>query len=138
MNNLMKEIGLTHKKFHCLVKTKCEAMGISSSFRGIIMILSRFGEMSQVELGEKLYLSKPTISLTLKNMEAQGLIQRSQSQEDARIMIVSLTDAGKEVDNKIKSVFDEVELNITNTLSIEEKEQLFMILDKIQKGIECV
>ena len=138
MNNLMKEVGCTTKKFHQLVKNKCELMGINSSFRGIVMILARYGEMSQVELGEKLMLSKPTISITLQKMETQNLIKRTQSKDDARIMVVSLTEDGLLLDQKIKDVFTELEMAISNSLTDSEKEQLIKILNKINQTIESV
>lgn len=138
MNNLMKEVGCTTKKFHQLVKNKCESMGINSSFRGIVMILGRYGEMSQVELGEKLMLSKPTISITLQKMETQNLIKRTQSKDDARIMVVSLTEDGLLLDQKIKDVFTELEMAISNSLTAVEKEQLIKILNKINQTIESV
>ena len=138
MNNLMKEIACTNKKFHMLVKRKCESAGINSSYRGIIMILSRYGDMSQVELGEKLMLSKPTISLTLKNMERDNLIKRIPKEDDARIMVVSLTDDGILLDQKIRSVFDEIEKNISDSLSDDEKDKLMLVLSKIKDQIESV
>ena len=135
MENIMQQIAFTHKLFIKLVKAECEKLGIKSTFRSIIMTLARNGELSQNELGEKLMLTKPTISITLKNMEQLHLIERLTSPLDKRVTIVKLTEDGVKMDNLIKGVFERIEKEIKDSLKEEEQLLLKDVLLKINETI---
>ncbi|UAB80303.1 MarR family transcriptional regulator [Marixanthomonas sp. SCSIO 43207] len=75
-------------------------------------------------LGPKMGMEATSLSRTLKNMEAKGLIQRKPNPEDGRGVLIHLTPFGKEMREFSKNVvlrFDEaVKENIT-----EEELQTF-------------
>jgi DNA-binding MarR family transcriptional regulator len=48
------------------------------------------------ELAELEGLAQPTTTLLVKRLEEQGLVVRDRSGEDQRVVLVSLTDAGRE------------------------------------------
>ena len=123
MYNILKQITMVDKKFHCYVRKECEKLGINQSYHGIIMMLGRFECLSQQALSDKLYLSKPTISITLQKMEMQNIIVRKQDETDARIINVSLTEEGKVLDEKIKSVFASLEKEVA--LALGEDVEVF-------------
>ena len=56
------------------------------------------------EIGEKLLLDNGTLSPLLKKMEQAGLVQRQRSREDERVVVVSLTEAGRALREKAKDV----------------------------------
>ena len=56
------------------------------------------------EIGEKLMLDNGTLSPLLKKMEQAGLVQRQRSREDERVVVVSLTEAGRALREKAKDV----------------------------------
>lgn len=68
-------------------------------------------------LGPKMGMEATSLSRTLKNMEAKGLIQRKPNPEDGRGVLIHLTPFGKEMREFSKNVvlrFDEaVKENIT-------------------------
>lgn len=132
---ILKEITMTSRRFHCYVRRHCEKIGIPSSYHAIIMTLSMNGEMSQQDLVDRLKLSKPTISLTLQKMEQDGYIKRCQSDKDARITLVSLTDEGYKKDEAIKEVFHELENKVSNVLG-DKKDKFLEILNQINDIIE--
>ena len=136
MENVMQQIAFTHKKFMKLVKAECDKLQISKTTRAIIMTLAKNGALSQNELGEKLMLTKPTISLALKNMEQLHLIKRLTSPEDKRVTIVTLTEDGIAMDNLIRAVFAKIEKEIKDALTEVERKNLNEILQKIEKTIE--
>ena len=56
------------------------------------------------EIGEKLMLDNGTLSPLLKKMEQAGLVRRQRSREDERVVVVSLTEAGRALREKAKDV----------------------------------
>ena len=59
-----------------------------------MMALWEHRTLSVKEIGEKLFLDSGTLTPVLKTLEEKGLVERSRSKEDERIVIVSITDKG--------------------------------------------
>lgn len=50
---------------------------------------------SSGELSEKLFLSTPRVASALKSLSKKGFIERNRDENDKRIVIVTITEAGK-------------------------------------------
>lgn len=132
---ILRNISKTSKIFHEYVRSECEKLGIPASFHGVIMNLARSNGQSQLELSNKLMLSKPTISLTLQKMEFLGYIERHQDAVDARITRVYLTELGYSLDNEVRNIFKRIEEKVSNVLSEEKQKQLFEMLNTINNEL---
>lgn len=124
-------INITSKTFKDVMRKKQEAIGIPDGYRMILMILSRLDGAPQQELAKRCCLSKPTVSLTLTNMEASDLIKRVINEKDKRIINVYLTNKGKEMIEKIISLIKETEEEFLKDFSDEEKVALKKLLERI-------
>ena len=91
--------------------------------------------MTQVEIANTVCLKAPTISLTLNQMEQEGLICREKSEEDSRKMLVKLTDKGQSLSNKLRDLYREAEGILTNSLSEEEYDNLTKYLEKMKNAL---
>ena len=69
-------------------------------------------------------------------MENEELIIREKSNLDNRKTIVKLTNKGKSLDNKIKSVFKKYELIMSSILSDKEKENLISYIDRLKNALK--
>jgi DNA-binding MarR family transcriptional regulator len=56
------------------------------------------------ELCEKLMLDNGTLSPLLKKMQTEGYIERTRSKEDDRVVVITLTEAGRALQEKAKDV----------------------------------
>ena len=56
------------------------------------------------EIGEKLLLDNGTLSPLLKKMEQAGYVRRERSREDERVVVITLTEAGRALQEKAKDV----------------------------------
>ena len=126
---------LTSRVFRQLMRLKTEEAGLNETYRPFIMILSRGDGINQLEFSKRLHFSAPSISLTLQKMEQEGFIKREQDEADKRNTIVSLTDKGKEYDNRFKSVLFKVEDEIFEGIPLSEREQANELLLKLIKKI---
>lgn len=62
----------------------------------VLSILVRQQAQQQIVLAEELQVDKATISRTIKQLQAQGLVTRVADPNDGRAMLVSITDAAAE------------------------------------------
>lgn len=65
---------------------------------------SAWSPVSVTQLCQKLMLDTGTVTPLLKRMEHNGLLARSRSQEDERVVLVSLTESGKQLREKAADI----------------------------------
>ena len=67
----------------------------------LIFLLSKEGSLTTSELIEKMDLRPSSMSELLTKLENRGLVTRSQSEDDKRVNIVSLTDKARNIQGRI-------------------------------------
>ena len=101
----------------------------------IVMLVLWEQDMLPVgELCSRLYLDNGTITPLLKKLEAQGYVTRCRSKEDERVVIVCVTDKGRELQQKADSIPEKVGACVK--LSPEEAASLYGLLYKVLNSIE--
>jgi len=69
-------------------------------------VLAHYGEMKISDLSEKLGLSNSTVSGIINRLEKQGLVKRTRSAKDRRVIYVNVT---PEFKRSFQKYFDEAE-----------------------------
>lgn len=95
----------------------------------IMLVLWEEEKISIKELGEKLFLDSGTISPVVKKLVKQGLLEKFRFKEDERIVMVKLTEKGKEIKEEIVEIPEKLYRNFEG-----DKEALFQlkeILDRV-------
>ncbi|QDH23753.1 MULTISPECIES: MarR family winged helix-turn-helix transcriptional regulator [Saccharibacillus] len=70
----------------------------------VLLVLWDCEESSIKELSQVLSLDSGTLTPMLKRMEASGLLERSRSLEDERIVTVRITDKGRELQDRASCI----------------------------------
>ena len=105
----------------------------------VMLVLWEEDAVSVKELGHKLMLDSGTLSPMLKKMEDRELVVRKRLKEDERVVIISLTESGKNL--KVNTV--DIPEQIKCSLEVSDKELRELkalatgLLEKINK-IETV
>ena len=94
-----------------------------------MMVLWEQEETSVKDLGSKLFLDSGTLTPVLKSLETKGYIRRCRSADDERVLIASLTEAGKHLRDRAVCVPDRVEACVN--LSPEDAQTLYTLLYKV-------
>ena len=63
---------------------------------GPLMRLQKFGDMTMAELSRCLSIDAGALTRTFDRLEKKGLVRRERSQEDRRVVLVGLTDEGRD------------------------------------------
>ena len=79
-------------------------LGITYTQYIMFLVLWEEDEISVGELCKRLMLDTGTVTPMLKNTEKQGLVKRVRSEEDERVVIVTLTEEGKALYEKAKDI----------------------------------
>jgi DNA-binding MarR family transcriptional regulator len=81
------------------------------------------------EIGSRLMLDNGTLSPMLKKMEQAGYIVRERSKDDDRVVIISLTQKGRDLKEEAKEIPEKVGSCID--LPVEKAEQLRDLLNEL-------
>lgn len=87
------------------------------------------GPLSVRELGTRLHLDSGTLTPLLKRMEAAGLVTRARDDEDERRVLVSVTDQGWELRDRVADV--PARLADGMGMSADEGRALRSLLEKV-------
>jgi len=82
--------------------------------------------ISVSEIGSRLMLDNGTLSPMLKKMEQAGYIERKRSKDDDRVVIISLTEKGRDLQKKAREIPEKVGRCID--LPIEKAKELYDLL----------
>ncbi|OOM79489.1 MarR family transcriptional regulator [Clostridium sp. BL-8] len=95
--------------------------------QGMIMgLLGHNKKMKVTELSKHLHLSNSTVSGLIDKLEAQEMVIRERSEEDKRVVYVSISPKSEEL---YKSFHKKIEKNIENILSKGNTEELNKIFE---------
>lgn len=111
--NLLREIGLFPGQEH------------------LLMQLWHKDNQSQNCLGKAICLDHSTVAKSVRRLEDSGLVARSQSQKDKRVTIVSLTQAGRDLQSEVLETWGKIEIITTEGLTEQEKFLFVNLLRKI-------
>ena len=93
-------------------------------------------EIFQKNLEKEFDLKRSSVSLLLNNMEKSDLIQRVPVAEDARLKKIILTEKALLLNKNISNAIDSIENKLSDSLTLEEINTFYKVLDKIRNNLE--
>ena len=79
-------------------------LGLTYTQYIVFLVLWEKDALTVGEIGERLMLDNGTLSPLLKKMEQAGYVERRRSQEDERVVVITLTEAGRALQEKAKDI----------------------------------
>ena len=113
-------------------KPLLDPLGLTYTQYIVMLALWERDFLSVNQLGEILWLDSGTLTPLLKKLEGQGLVRRSRSVQDERMLIVEVTDLGWQLQEKAA----EVPLKMAGCLKISADEGRLLqgLLHKIMES----
>ena len=105
------------------------------SARLMLMHLSRHDGATQSELARVTKMKAPTISVALRNMENDGLVERVADGDDGRVTHVYITEKGRRVDGENFARMQQVDAIMMEGVSNEEAEAMLTTLCKMRENL---
>ena len=103
---------------------------------GVLEAVYHLGPMSQKDIGKKILKSGGNMTLVIDNLVKRGLVERNQAEYDRRVMLISLTPAGRAL---IAEVFPrqlEALVEEMRVLTPAEQDELARLCRKLGRGAE--
>jgi len=97
----------------------------------VLEVLLHKGAQPVNAIGEKVLLTSGSITTAVQRLEKKGLVRRERSAEDARVVLVQLTEDGR---NLIDTSFEAHSTNLDqlfDTLDETEREQFAALMRKV-------
>ena len=79
-------------------------LGLTYTQYIVFLVLWEKDGLTVGEIGERLLLDNGTLSPLLKKMEQAGYVRRERSRKDERVVVITLTEAGRALREKAKDV----------------------------------
>ena len=106
-------------RYHAVLRM--EDMELNPSQAGILFILNSHGRLSQRQLAQKIGITPPSMTVTLRKLEELGFIHKEPDEKDQRVIRICLSEAGKECIEKLKAIMEEMEKILFRGFSMEER-----------------
>lgn len=106
-----------------------DALGLTYTQYIVLIVIWEEGTVSVRDLGKRLFLDSGTLTPVLKTLEKIGLITRARSQEDERVLLVTITKAGQALREEALTIPKQMAGCVK--LTREERETLYRLLYKM-------
>ena len=106
-------------------------LGITLPEARLIAAVGAFGPFSVMELARHANLDKSQASRAAEALMRRGLMQRDTSEEDGRLVLVSLTSDGRALYRKVMPIARKWNIDLFDCLDDREKVALSEALDKV-------
>ena len=94
--------------------------------------------ISMSGLANKLGLDTSTLTRNIQKLEKLDLVRRKQDRNDKRILVVYLTDKGRETVEKIDELLLDLNFSMMKYIDLDEQENIPEMLEKLVWAMDCV
>ncbi|MBS1262230.1 MAG: Transcriptional regulator SlyA [Calditrichaeota bacterium] len=91
--------------------------------------------VSLVELSQIMSLAHPSVLRHVDSLEERGLIERTPHPHDRRIKLMTLTDAGREMERHVNRMLTELHREAVRGISNDDLERTFTVLGQVTRNV---
>lgn len=121
----------TYKTFMEIDQRNIRSYGLNTTEFGVLELLYNKGPHPLQQIGEKILITSGTITYVIDKLEKKGMIVRSPSPQDRRVVYAEITAAGKAKMAEILPNHYRKLAKALEGLNEQEKEQAMMLLKKL-------
>ncbi len=133
-NQLCFPLYVASKEVVRLYKPHLDEFGLTYTQYIALMVLWDKESVSVKELSNALYLDSGTISPLIRKLRDKGYVTLNHSVQDERIQMVSITEEGKHLKEKLKDV--PLKMGSCLPLSANDAQMLYSILYRLIGGLK--
>lgn len=123
--------------FRANMRKSCDLDGVMSQHgaRLVLSVLVMGDGIKQRELVNETHLKPPTVSVIIKKMVEEGMVELRADEKDMRVTRVYLTEYGRKTDEQNIQRIRSVDAKGLRGLSEEEKDTLMSLLGRIRSNL---
>ncbi len=127
----MMALGRAHRAWCDHMRSVAYEIGIPESYRTVIMYLSRNPGANQKNIAEFSNKTTAAVNQTVKEMIAEGYVDKETDENDRRYTRLYLTEKGNEAALKIRERLHISDEKIASFITAEKEEEMVKLLDMI-------
>jgi len=112
------------------LENRLKPTGLTPTTWTILMALGEEDPLNQTDLARRTFLDGATITRATDLLEAKGLLERNRDDNDRRVQIVGLTDAGRATCRQTARFGQEINADAVAELKPAERRHLIEYLDR--------
>ena len=101
----------------------------------LLMLLWEREPRSPGEIARELHVEPPTAVKAVARLEEAGLVERARSTDDRRVVLVSLTPAGRALRERVEQIWAELERRTVGDLDAADRARLIELLGTISRNV---
>lgn len=110
-------------------------LGLSAGQELLLMLLWEKEPRTQAELTRAMAIEPPTTSKMISRMATAGLIVRNRSESDRRTVLVTLTEAGRALEDPVNAAWRTLEEDTVGALTPAEQDTLLVLLGRVLESL---
>lgn len=134
MDNTAHQISRVRRLVNEFLLQEMAAVGLEGfvpSYGDLLSQLSHEPAMTMTDLARAIHRDRSTVTTLVKNLAAKGFVELDENPDDLRSRLVSLTDAGNQLQHAFQSISKKLMHTTWQGINPEERAQFLAVLDKI-------
>jgi DNA-binding MarR family transcriptional regulator len=132
--SLIAKIREKSNKFIIREMNNRDIKGLVTSHGDILSALFKNDVLTMKAISEKIERDKSTVTTLVDKLVNLGYVSKQKDLNDSRIILVSLTNKGKQLKSDFEAISKELIATVYKGIKEEEKEQLIKTLEKIKNN----
>ncbi len=124
---------ITHRKF---VLKKSQSFGLYVGQPQVLAYVRHNPGCTQTEIAEYLGVSSASIAFSTKRLQKAGYLMKQVNHLNMRCNKLYVTREGEDVLDRVKDVYDDMNLAMFEGFTVEELEQLMSFTERVNKNME--
>jgi len=112
-------------------------MDVTQSQILVMRVLNQYGDMKVSDISKELDLSNSTVSGIIDRLVEKKIVQRKRSEEDRRIVMISLADEYRQPVRKHLNAFAQKMRRALSTTTEEDLDSIMQGLEKLEKILQA-
>jgi DNA-binding MarR family transcriptional regulator len=133
---------IVDRMHHSMLNQEFERRKLSAASQPLMLFILEDegpgGSLSQKKLAERLGVSQPTVAVSIRRMEAAGLLGKVADGEDLRRNLITLSPKGSRLVRDCKAAFDDIDKRMFEGFSVKEREELRSYYLRIIENLEAM
>ena len=115
-----------------IVRTGYGITGIQAAQYRVLGVLMKAGTLPMSEIGRRLYISKPYMTVLIDTLIKDGLVERKPDLADRRVINISITEQGKKHLKQSITLYKNDLKDLLSTLDEHDLEELCSLLESLK------
>jgi DNA-binding MarR family transcriptional regulator len=115
--------------------TRLDPLDLNLTQASLLGYVAEFGSTTQTDLADRLGIGRAAIGSVIDQLQLRNLVERRPRPDDRRVWLVTITDDGRQLADRIAEVDRELRAELRHGLGREERQALAWVMTRLQQNL---